>query len=297
MALYAIGDIQGCDDALERLLDEIAFDPAQDRLWVAGDLVNRGPGSVAVLRRLMGLGGRVDAVLGNHDLHLIGRALGVRRRGKRDTLDRLLDARDREAMIRLAPGPAAAAPGGRSGAGPRGAPPGWSLDEAEALAREAEGWLKGPDAGAVLAGGPGGDLWSPALEGVERARAVVNVLTRMRTLAPDGRSRPGLQRAPRPATPGARALVLRSPGPTQRRGHRGLRPLGRPGPPPGRRDPGPGHRVRVGRVPDRLPPRRRRRVPGPRGPVARPRPPGRAAQQRQRRVMGLSQAPGTLRRA
>lgn len=65
--------------------------------------------------------------------------------------------------------------------------PAWTLDEAEALAREAEGWLKGPDAGAVLAGGPGGDLWSPALEGVERARAVVNVLTRMRTLAPDGR--------------------------------------------------------------------------------------------------------------
>ncbi len=186
MALYAIGDIQGCADALERLLDEIAFDPAQDRLWVAGDLVNRGPASAAVLRRLMGLGGRVDAVLGNHDLHLLGRALGVRRRGRRDTLDPLLDARDREAMIGwLLRRPLLHREGDRVLIH-AGLHPDWSLDDAEALAREAERWIRGPDAGAVLAGGPGGDLWSPALEGAERARTVVNVLTRMRTLAPDG---------------------------------------------------------------------------------------------------------------
>lgn len=187
MALYAIGDIQGCADALARLLDRIAFDPAADHLWIAGDLVNRGPGSAAVLRRLMALGDRVTAVLGNHDLHLLGRALGVRRRGRRDTLDPVLGAADREAMLAwLRARPLLHRAGDRVLVH-AGLHPAWTVDEAEALAREAEGWLAGPEAPALLARGDGDDRWSPALTGIARARGVVNVLTRMRTIRPDGR--------------------------------------------------------------------------------------------------------------
>src|SRR5690606_4087048 len=100
MAVYAIGDLQGCLDPLKRLLDRIAFDPAHDRLWFCGDLVNRGPASLQTLRFVHGLGDRAVAVLGNHDLHLLATAwTDVRPRKNRDTLDEILAAPDRDELL------------------------------------------------------------------------------------------------------------------------------------------------------------------------------------------------------
>ena len=99
MAVYWIGDIQGCDAPLGRLLDKVAFSPSRDHLVVLGDLVNRGPDSVGVLRRLMTLQGSVQCLLGNHDLHALAVAYGHSRPKRLDTLDGLLQAPDRSALI------------------------------------------------------------------------------------------------------------------------------------------------------------------------------------------------------
>jgi bis(5'-nucleosyl)-tetraphosphatase (symmetrical) len=98
MAVYAIGDIQGCYEPLRRLLDKIDFDPQRDRLWCVGDLVNRGPDSLKVLRFLKGLGRACIAVLGNHDLHLLGLVAGEQPY-RRDTLEDVLSAPDRDELI------------------------------------------------------------------------------------------------------------------------------------------------------------------------------------------------------
>src|SRR4030065_2025594 len=98
MAVYAIGDVQGCYSALRKLVDALCFDPAQDSLWLVGDLVNRGPQSAEVLRFVMTLP-RVGTVLGNHDLHLLAVAAGKARLRPGDTLTDVLDAPDREALL------------------------------------------------------------------------------------------------------------------------------------------------------------------------------------------------------
>lgn len=99
MALYLIGDVQGCDAALQRLLDTLDFSPSRDTLYLLGDLVNRGPDSAAVLRRLMGYGDAARCLLGNHDLNLLAVAQGVRKPHRKDTLGCVLDAPDRTAML------------------------------------------------------------------------------------------------------------------------------------------------------------------------------------------------------
>src|SRR6185312_15392920 len=138
MARYAIGDIQGCKASLDRLLAAIDYDPSRDQLWLVGDLVNRGPRSLDVLRWAIAQGDAVTAVLGNHDLHLLARAAGVAGEKKRDTLDDVLGAADRDALIdwlRHRPlvhveGPHAMVHGGLH--------PRWSIDLATTLAREIE---------------------------------------------------------------------------------------------------------------------------------------------------------------
>ncbi len=99
MALYLIGDIQGCDAPLGRLLDKIAFSPSRDTLYALGDLVNRGPASAQVLRRLQGYGSAARCVLGNHDLSLLTTAAGFRAPRRNDTMDGVLQAPDREALL------------------------------------------------------------------------------------------------------------------------------------------------------------------------------------------------------
>ena len=99
MAIYAIGDVQGCYSALRRLLDKCAFDPSRDRLWLVGDLVNRGPHSLAVLRFVKGLGTRAITVLGNHDLHLLVVAAGYAKPHHGDTTDAVLRAPDRDELL------------------------------------------------------------------------------------------------------------------------------------------------------------------------------------------------------
>ena len=99
MALYLIGDVQGCDAALQRLLDKIDFSPSRDTLFMLGDLVNRGPDSARVLRRLMGYGSAAECLLGNHDLHLLALAQGVRRPNRSDTIADVLAASDRDALL------------------------------------------------------------------------------------------------------------------------------------------------------------------------------------------------------
>ena len=99
MPTYAIGDLQGCQEPLLRLLDELKFDPAADRLWFVGDLVNRGPDTLAVLRFVKSLGDAAICVLGNHDLHLLALAEGYGRMHKGDTLDEILHAPDRDELL------------------------------------------------------------------------------------------------------------------------------------------------------------------------------------------------------
>ena len=149
MAIYAIGDIQGCWDALRRLLSRIAFDPSRDRLWLVGDLVNRGPQSVEVLRWARDLGDRVVVVLGNHDLHLIGRALGATSARTVDTLGDVLAAPDRGELLAWLRTRPFAHREGRFLMVHAGLLPEWTAADAGAAARELEGVLRGPDDGAT----------------------------------------------------------------------------------------------------------------------------------------------------
>ena len=144
---YLVGDLQGCCDAFERLLAEIGFSPSRDRLTVLGDLVNRGPQSLAVLRRVRALGTAADALLGNHDLHLLAVAHGVRPEHRTDTLREILGAPDREAWLDwLRRRPLALM---REGwlCVHAGVSPAWSAAQTLVLAAEVEQMLRGPDLG------------------------------------------------------------------------------------------------------------------------------------------------------
>jgi bis(5'-nucleosyl)-tetraphosphatase (symmetrical) len=190
MAVYAIGDVQGCYSALRALLEKIRFDYARDRLWFTGDLVNRGPQSAAVLRFVMGLD-RAICVLGNHDLHLLAVAAGRARARPEDRLEDVLSAPDREAMLQWL----RARPLLHHDAAlgytlvHAGLLPTWDLATAQALAVEAETVLRGPDASELYSQmyGDEPDVWQPALAGWARLRMIVNVFTRLRFCHPDGR--------------------------------------------------------------------------------------------------------------
>jgi len=142
MATYVVGDVQGCFITLQRLLARIDFDPARDHLWLVGDIVNRGPDSVKVLRFARSLRESAVVVLGNHDLHLIARIRGARERKRRDTFDDVLAAEDRDELINWLLARPLLHRDGAFVMVHAGLLPGWTLDEAESLARKAEKKLR-----------------------------------------------------------------------------------------------------------------------------------------------------------
>ena len=191
MTTYAIGDIQGCARSFDALLEAIAFDPGADRLWLAGDLVNRGPDSLGVLRRVMALGDRAVVVLGNHDLHLLAIVAGVRPPWEGDTFDEILAAPDRDELVdwlRCRPllhyDPAI-----RTVLVHAGLPPGWSLEEAMARAGEVADALARVDWQDVLQTLYGNEpsAWSAGLSPADRRRFTINALTRVRYVDAVGR--------------------------------------------------------------------------------------------------------------
>ncbi len=189
MATYTIGDVQGCYDELCALLDLIRFDPADDRLCFAGDLVNRGPKSLEVLRLVVGLGDRALNVLGNHDLHLIAAAEHVRVR-KGDTLDEILEAEDKDRLLAwLCACPVFYRdPELDFYLVHAGLMPQWSADDALRLAGELEDCLRGPGLDDYLAEMYGNqpDRWRDDLKGQDRLRILTNVFTRLRFCRSDG---------------------------------------------------------------------------------------------------------------
>lgn len=187
--LYLIGDLQGCCDAFDRLLAEIGFSPSRDRLVVLGDLVNRGPASLATLKRLRGLGDAATCLLGNHDLHLLAVACGGRHAHRSDTLAEVLASPEREAWLDWLRSRRMAVVEGGWLCVHAGVVPQW--DPAETLARAAE-------VEAMLASDALDDFlhvmyadepvrWSARLEGNERLRFIINVLTRIRFVDAQGR--------------------------------------------------------------------------------------------------------------
>lgn len=189
MATYAIGDIQGCFDALQCLLDRCQFDPAQDRLWFVGDLVNRGPQSLETLRFVRGLGDAAVTVLGNHDLYLLMVAAdAVPKRGRDDTLDEILAAPDRNELLDWLRRQPLCHWDGSYCVVHAGLLPAWSADQARALAREVELELAGPDWRRFLQTLWGDEpaAWRDDLTGTARHRVIVNAMTRMRFCSPEG---------------------------------------------------------------------------------------------------------------
>jgi len=191
-ATYAIGDIQGCCDEFEALLTRLQFDPARDRLWLTGDLVNRGPRSLDVLRLVKSLGSAAITVLGNHDMHLLAAALTPGEQLKpQDTLGEIFEARDRDELLtwlRSLPMLHHDATLGYTMIH-AGLPPQWDLATARACAAELEQALRDDAKCLKLFTHMYGDRpnrWSNELRGVERLRFITNCLTRLRFCRADG---------------------------------------------------------------------------------------------------------------
>ena len=185
---YLIGDLQGCCDPLEHLLATIDFSPSRDRIHLLGDLVNRGPQSLAVLQRLMGLGDAAQCLLGNHDLHLLAVAHGVRKPGKGDTLDTILAHPERDALLDWLRHRRMAAQACGWLLVHAGVVPQWSAGQTLAHAGEIETLLRSPDIAQFLPTMYGNEprRWDPELQGPVRWRFIVNALTRMRLCSADG---------------------------------------------------------------------------------------------------------------
>jgi bis(5'-nucleosyl)-tetraphosphatase (symmetrical) len=193
MRTYVIGDLQGCAHEAQVLLDHIEQDAQGDaRILFVGDLINRGPDSLTALRRMKALvetsDGRVEALLGNHDLHLLAVAVGAQPASKSDTLDEILAAPDRDALVQwLRRRPLAMFVDGHLLVH-AGVPPQWTYEKTLTLAHEVESVLRGdgwiPFLGQMYGNTP--DRWDDALTGLPRLRCIVNALTRMRLCQADG---------------------------------------------------------------------------------------------------------------
>lgn len=188
MAIYAVGDIQGCHTELVQLLEKIRFDPGSDKLWLVGDLVNRGPDSLQVLRLVKSLGESAITVLGNHDLHLLAVAAGTSRLYRGDTLDEILRAPDRDELLTWLRNQRLLHAEGDFVLVHAGLLPGWSVEQAAVLAREVETALQSRDYVDFLAHMYGNkpDAWADGLEGYKRLRVITNALTRMRICTDSG---------------------------------------------------------------------------------------------------------------
>jgi len=188
MATYAIGDVQGSFEELRALLGAIAFDRNRDRLWFVGDLVNRGPASLATLRFVRELGEAAQVVLGNHDLHLLAVAHGLAELRDDDTLDEVLSAPDRNELLDWLRHRAMMHVEADYALVHAGLLPQWNVVKASGLAREVEAELRGPGYREFLARlyGSRPDRWSEELRGIDRLRLIVNAMTRMRFCTPDG---------------------------------------------------------------------------------------------------------------
>ena len=188
MSTYVIGDVQGCMGAFLELLDAIAFDSARDRVWITGDLVNRGEDSIGLLRWCMAHDAQVTAVLGNHDLHLLAVAGGFVPPHRKDTLGEILEAPDRAEVLDWLRRRPMLHREERWLMVHAGLLPAWPIARAEALAGELEAVLRGPGCADFLADMYGNEprQWDDRLAGQERLRCIANVLTRLRYLEPDG---------------------------------------------------------------------------------------------------------------
>lgn len=190
-ATYAIGDVQGCFDDLLRLLDRLDFDPGVDRLWFTGDLVNRGPNSLSLLRFVRKLGPAAVCVLGNHDLYLLAAAAGVLTFGKRDTLATILEAQDRDDLIFWLRHQPLLFHDERLGFAMvhAGLPPQWDLATAQARAAELEVMLQNPGYEELLHHlGPDKPWrWNDELQGWGRLRYIANCFTQLRWCDAEGR--------------------------------------------------------------------------------------------------------------
>jgi bis(5'-nucleosyl)-tetraphosphatase (symmetrical) len=191
MAIYAIGDVQGCLRELQALLDRLVFDPRRDRLWLTGDLVNRGPQSLEVLRFVKGLGEAVVTVLGNHDLHLLALAEGGPTKGSTSGLEQVLKAPDRDEILQWLRTRSLLHHDPDLGFTlvHAGLPPQWDLQTARACARELESRLAHANHGTFLTAmyGDKPDLWDNGLSGTDRLRFITNCLTRLRYCDKEGR--------------------------------------------------------------------------------------------------------------
>ena len=186
---YFIGDLQGCCDALDRLLAEIGFSPSRDHVHLLGDLVNRGPASLQTLQRLISLGGAATCLLGNHDMHLLAVSVGARKLHRGDTLAAILDHPQRPALLDWLRHQRLADQAQGWLLVHAGVVPQWDLNQTLALAREVEAVLAGPAMAGFLMQMYGNqpDQWDEVLQGTERWRMVLNVLTRIRYCTPEGR--------------------------------------------------------------------------------------------------------------
>ena len=204
MSHYVVGDIQGCHAEFRQLLDLVAFDPARDRLWLVGDLVNRGPDSLSVLRFVKSLGSAATTVLGNHDLHLLTVAAGHSAAHRSDTLDAVLKAPDRAELLDwLRRRPLVVCEDAMLLVH-AGLLPSWTPAKALGLSREVEAMFASDQHDAFLRAlyGDQPERWSDALTGHDRLRVIVNACTRLRFCAADGTMALHEKRGPAHAPPG-----------------------------------------------------------------------------------------------
>jgi bis(5'-nucleosyl)-tetraphosphatase (symmetrical) len=196
VAVYAVGDVQGCWRELEALLHKVQFKDT-DELWLAGDLINRGPDSLKVLRKLRAFGAQTRIVLGNHDLHFLAIVFGGHSAGAKDTLGNLLAADDVEELAHWLRRQKLLHTDFGHIMVHAGLPPQWGLEQARSYAQEVEAVIGQSDKDAETAAisyrdffaamyGNKPSRWDPALTGMDRLRCIVNYLTRMRLLFPDG---------------------------------------------------------------------------------------------------------------